>query len=402
MRTCTLAVGLVPAGPLSTGRTSGLAKLTFSRRRQRHGQATGFQPVVVDTPATPTPRRTVTMERRGRRRFETPWGSLMGALPSDTGRSERPYAPPGRVARLAGVWAPPPTPFVGGVADGARLVDLAGRLLAAGCDGLCPFGTTGEGTALGVDERMRLLEALVGGGVPAERLVPGVGLPALPDVVRIARAAVGLGCAGVLLLPPYYHRDATDAGLARFVDELVDGVADARLRVVLYHIPGTAGIGWSLELVEALAARHAGVVVGIKDSSGDWGRLEALVRMEPRLAVFAGSERHLSELLAVGGAGTISAMANVVPGRLQAVVDEGSGTEGPGGSQVRADAARRLVAELGFPMVPALKALVAHRLGDPAWAEVRAPLVQLGGADVDRLVETWRAAGLEAVDSFGP
>src|SRR5215217_9601902 len=122
------------------------------------------------------------------------------------------------------------------------------RLLAAGCHGLAVFGTTGEGTSLSTDERLAALEALVENGVSGEVLLPGTGSYDLTDTVRLSRAALEVGAAGVLVLPPFYYKDTGDDGLFRFFAEVVERVGDDRLRLYLYHIPQMTGIDLGLPL----------------------------------------------------------------------------------------------------------------------------------------------------------
>ena len=103
-------------------------------------------------------------------------------------------------SRLKGVLSPVVTPFHYDLsADPERFVRHCKWLLAHGCSGLAVFGTNSEANSLAAEERIALLEALVGGGVPAEKLLAGTGCCALPDSVKLTAHAVKLGCAGVLM-----------------------------------------------------------------------------------------------------------------------------------------------------------------------------------------------------------
>lgn len=288
-----------------------------------------------------------------------------------------------------GLLVPPLTPFLpDGAVDPVRFVAHAEALLDAGVDGLCPFGTTGEGTSLSAAEKEALLDALLASGVPADRLIPGIGGPALPEVVRLAVAAVDRGCAGVLLLPPYFYKGVSADGLRGFVDALVARVDRPALRIVLYHFPAVAGVGWPLDLVAELRAAHPGLVLGMKDSECDPARLdEALVRL-PGFRLYAGNESEALRVLDGGGAGVITAMANVAPGPLRALVD-GRDAPGPARAALRA-AALRPRARLGDrPLVPALKALLAAERDDPGWRAVRPPLQALRAGEAAELVARW-------------
>jgi 4-hydroxy-tetrahydrodipicolinate synthase len=217
----------------------------------------------------------------------------------------------GDLQLLRGVLAPNLTPFEddGRIAE-TLYVEHARRLLDEGCAGLVPFGTTGEAASVGIEERIRLLDRLVESGIPASRLLPGTGLTSLPDAVRLTQHATALGCAGVLVLPPFYYKVVSDEGLFAYFARLIEGVDDPALRVVLYHIPQVAGVGFSVPLVRRLREAFPETVVGIKDSSGDWANTSALLGIDG-LAVYPGTELLLPRALIAGSPGCITATANV-------------------------------------------------------------------------------------------
>src|SRR5512138_3266702 len=221
---------------------------------------------------------------------------------------------PSAPERIRGLLAPVLTPFHADLSpDARRLARHARWLLAHGCAGLAPFGTTSEANSLSVAERESLLDALLEEGIPADRLVPGTGSSALPDAVRLTAQAVRRGCAGVLALPPFYYKAVSEDGLFRFFAEVIERVGDARLRVYLYHIPPVAQVGFSLALVERLLRAYPRTVAGMKDSSGDYANTKAILDRFAKhgFDVFVGSERFLLAGMRGGGAGCISATANV-------------------------------------------------------------------------------------------
>ena len=195
------------------------------------------------------------------------------------------------------------------------------RLLAAGCHGLSVFGTTGEANSLSVGERLAALEALLESGVPAETLLPGTGSCALTDTVRLSRAALEAGTAGVLVLPPFYYKGVGDDGLFRFFAEVIERVGDDRLRLYLYHIPQMTGVDLGLPLISRLIDAYPGAIAGTKDSSGDRERIETLCREFPNFSVLAGTETLLLETLRNGGEGCISATVNVTSRLARRVYD---------------------------------------------------------------------------------
>jgi 4-hydroxy-tetrahydrodipicolinate synthase len=250
------------------------------------------------------------------------------------------------------------------------------RLLAAGCHGLSVFGTTGEGTSLSTDERLAALEALVEDGVSGEALLPGTGSCALSDTVRLSRAALEAGTAGVLVLPPFYYKDTGDDGLFRFFAEVVERVGDNRLRLYLYHIPQMTGIDLGLPLISRLIEAYPGVIVGTKDSSGDRERITTLCREFPGFSVLAGTETLLLDTLRSGGDGCISATVNVTSRLARRVHDAHAA-----GREDEAEALQQRLTELRasiemYPVIPALKRLMAELTGDEGWRNLRPPLTE--------------------------
>lgn len=238
-------------------------------------------------------------------------------------------------ARLTGVLCPAVTPFRQDLSpDPDRFVRQCRWLLSQGV-GLAPFGTTSEGNSLSVNEKIALLDRLMDAGVDANRLVPGTGCCALTDTVRFTRHAVGLGCAGVLMLPPFYYKAVSDDGLYASYSQVIERVGSAALRIYLYHIPPIAQVGLSIGLIERLVKAYPDTVVGIKDSSGDWGNTRAMLeRRWDDFRVFAGSESYLLRTLQHGGAGCISATANVNPAAMHRLYDTWQGAQEIGRAHV--------------------------------------------------------------------
>jgi len=290
---------------------------------------------------------------------------------------------------LSGVVAPVLTPYDDdGQPHAQRFVAHAQRLLVGGCTALAPFGTTGEATSLGMHERHALLDALVAGGIAPARLLPGTGSCSLADCVELTRQAVAHGCAGVLLLPPFYYKGISDEGIFRFIAEVIERVGDAQLRVYLYHIPPQAVIGYSVELVGRLRDAYPQTVVGLKDSSGDWQNTRAIIEAFPGFATFSGSEITLLANLRAGGAGCITATANVNAGPLRALFDDWR-SDAADAMQAAITARRELIQSK--PMIPMLKHIVAQQTGDPGWLRVRPPLLELAAADAQTVLTSLAA-----------
>ncbi|MDX1710240.1 MAG: dihydrodipicolinate synthase family protein [Rhodovibrionaceae bacterium] len=300
-------------------------------------------------------------------------------------------SPTPRAEAFSGVLTPVLTPFAAdGAVDARGFVAHCRWLLAEGGDGLAIFGTTSEANSLALDEKLALLDRLVEAGVPGEKLMPGTGCCALPETVRLTRAAVEAGAGGVLLLPPFYYKAVSDEGLFRSLAETIEAVSDSRLRVYLYHIPPVAQVGWSLPLVERALKAFPDTVVGLKDSSGDWSNTKALLDAFPGLDVFPGSEVFLLDGLKAGAAGCITATANVNLRAIRRVYEAWqAGDEQVEGLQAEVtDFRKKLQAH---PMIPALKAVLAAYRGPESWAVPRPPLLPLPAPDAKELMATLRA-----------
>ena len=293
---------------------------------------------------------------------------------------------------IRGALAPVVCPFASDLRpDAARLIRHC-RWLLENDTGLAVFGTNSEGNSLSVPEKIALLDALVDAGIPAHRMMPGTGCCALPDTVELTRHAMRHGCAGVLMLPPFYYKGVSDDGLFASYSEVIERVGDARLRIYLYHIPQVSQVPLGLALIERLLARYPGTIAGVKDSSGDFDNTRAMLeRFQPRgFDVFSGSESFLLATLRAGGAGCISAIANINPAPIARLVREWQASDADA-QQAALDRVRAVYQSL--PMLPALKATIAQFSRDDAWTAVRPPLVALAPSQRTQLRDALHALG---------
>jgi 4-hydroxy-tetrahydrodipicolinate synthase len=301
-------------------------------------------------------------------------------------------AKPFTEARLRGVLSPVLTPFDAARAPSAtRLVKHCRWLLRQGV-GLALFGTNSEANSLGVAEKRNLLDTLLEAGLPPSQMMPGTGACALPEAIELTRHAVEAGCAGALMLPPFFYKGVSDEGLYRAFASVIEAVGDARLRMYLYHIPPVAQVGISFGLIERLLRQYPGVVAGIKDSSGDWTHTQALLDafQSADFDVFAGTETLLLPTLQHGGAGCITATGNVNAAAIAALAAH---WQDPG-AQARQQALNETRAVFQrYPIIAAMKAAIAWQSGDAQWASVRAPLVELDHAQQYELQRALSEAG---------
>ena len=292
-------------------------------------------------------------------------------------------------ARIRGVLAPVVIPFGADLAPDQERFIRHCRWLLSQNSGLAPFGTTSEANSISTDERISLLDALVAAGIDPSRMMPGTGCCSMTETVALTTHAVRHGCAGVLMLPPFYYKDITEEGLYRYFSEVVQRVGDARLRIYLYHIPPVAIVGITPGLVERLLKAYPNAIAGIKDSSGDWNNTRAFLDAFADTAhpartefdVFVGSESFLLANMRNGGAGTISATANVNPAaiyELYTVASAVSADIDPELQQARLNVVREVFSSRKFPsMIAALKCAIAIYANDLQWARTRPPLIEL-------------------------
>jgi 4-hydroxy-tetrahydrodipicolinate synthase len=264
-------------------------------------------------------------------------------------------------------------------AEGAPHLELlaarAAELLASGCDGIALFGTTGEGPAFQVAERIAGLDALLTAGIPPERLVVGASAAAAGDAALLTRHALSMGVSDVLLTPPFFLKAVDDDGLFRFYAEHIARAGSTRLRLLLYHIPPVTGIALPPEVIERLASAFPEVVIGVKDSGADWPHTRQLLERFPQLEILCGEETHLPQALALGGAGTICGMANFAPGLMRRLIDRRDSGEGA----VLLDLLCRISEAIDHSGAfhRALRVLVADRTGEPAWLRCLPPMTPL-------------------------
>ena len=221
-----------------------------------------------------------------------------------------------------GVWSPVLVPLLPDLSiDSERFFAHAQWLLAQGCHGLALFGTTSEANSFSVSERKALVEWVIEGGIPPERLMVGTGCCALTDSVELTRHALDAGCRRVLMLPPFYYKGMSDEGLFRSFAEVIERVGDPALEIFLYHFPRLSGVPVTEGLIALLDGEFPEIIAGVKDSSGDWSNTRMMLNRFPHLAIFPGSEIFLLDGLRTGGAGCITATSNVNAAGARAVFD---------------------------------------------------------------------------------
>lgn len=243
-------------------------------------------------------------------------------------------------------------------------------LFAQGNDGIALLGTTGEANSFSADERIRILDKVIEGGIPAGKLLVGTGCTSITDTVTLTRHAVKNNVGGILLLPPFYYKAVTDSALQTYMSMVIDKVGDQNIQIYLYHYPLLSGLPFSTSLVEKLVAKYPRNIVGMKDSGGDWKHMEEVLKAIPGFRLYTGNEKYLLDTLKAGGVGTISASTNLISPEAAAVY--GAWLKGGGEQQQpRLTVLRDTLA--GFPFIGSLKYIFAKWSGQESWLNVRPP-----------------------------
>jgi len=292
---------------------------------------------------------------------------------------------------IRGLIAPILSPFNDDLSfDQNTYNELAKTLLNSGCAGLAPFGTTGEALSISAEERKQALDGLIDSGIEPSVLIPGTGLCNLPESVALSQQAVDLGCEGVMVLPPFYFKGVSDNGLFSYYEEFIARVNRDTLRIYLYHIPQVSGVGLSIELVNALTEKYPSIVVGIKDSSGDWENTKNLLSLD-NFIVYPGSELPLIDAMKLGAPGCISATANLNSKPIAEVIDYCEDKNWDKAIALHNSVAQTRMVFQDYAPIPAQKALLSQMTNRESWRNVRPPLIALTKEKTQQLQDALNA-----------
>ena len=301
---------------------------------------------------------------------------------------------------LSGVWSAAVTPLNNDLTVNlAAMVAHHKWLLANGCNGVAVLGTTGEANSFSVRERLDVIAAAAASGIAKEQLLIGTGCCAPTDSIELTRAALDAGFNQVLMLPPFYYKGVSDDGLFAAFDHVIQQLADDRLAIVIYDFPLMTGLDMSVDLLVRLNKAYPNTVVGVKDSSGNWPAMQAVIEAIPGFRTFAGTEQYLLADLQAGGAGCITATGNATSNLCQAVyaAHQAGDTAGAEAAQEIATATRLMLQAHGT--VPAMKELMAQNSGNPAWRNMRPPIMPLSAEGVAALDKACQDMGFRLAEA---
>ena len=258
------------------------------------------------------------------------------------------------------------TPFSqGGAIDSKLAVLHSKRVLQNGANSITLFGTTGEGTSLSQTEKLKILRTLIKEDILARQIIVAVMTSSLQDVVSQCIEYHELGVRRVLLAPPFFFKNLSFEGLLKWYSAVFLALRPLEIQFILYNIPQLTMVPIEPKLISALQDKFGSeMVFGVKDSTGNLsGTLEFLKNKDLMVAV--GDERTLADAMCHGASGAICGMSNIFPNELAEIIN--TKTHNPMINKMT-----NLIVKA--PVTAGVKALLAIKLNENKWLNVRSPL----------------------------
>jgi len=274
------------------------------------------------------------------------------------------------------------------------LVRHAQWLLESGSDGVALLGSTGEANSLTLEQRLSIIEQTAR-ELPPDRLMLGTGSCALQDSVRLTKASVDAGVFSVLVIPPFYYKPQSDESVLRFYSELISSVDEPRLRIIFYNFPKLSGYNFSVKILQELRQRFGDIAAGIKESSGEWKNMLGIVQNIPDFMVYTGTETLLLDILKKGGAGCITATANLIAPECQRVYQAWKNNKQRVAEQAQMNLTDLRKTLENYPLVSELKSLFASKTNAEEWDNMLPPFAPILDKQVEELTEQIKGLGLD-------
>ncbi len=250
--------------------------------------------------------------------------------------------------------------------DAPAMHALMRHLATCGLDGVVPCGTTGEGPSFSVAERLDIIRCCLAARGSLQ-IIAGTGCQSLSDTITLTRAAIDAGADAALVLPPFFYKQAGEIGLIAWYRAVCDALP-AHGKIILYHIPPMTGVPITPAVISALLESHPQHILGIKDSAVNAEHTAMLVHTFPQLTIYTGNAPILAQAIHDGAAGSILAIANIVPRALRQLTDDPSRADIQAqvssvdayvrkvgaASTIKAIISQSGVADVGQPLLPQL------------------------------------------------
>lgn len=296
--------------------------------------------------------------------------------------------------RLSGVFTAAVTPIASeSTIDMEAIPRYLAFLAMRGCHGALLLGTTGEGPSFSREERVDIYRAAarVREEHPDFVLLAGTGTPSLEETIWLTRSAFGLGFDGVVVLPPYFYRNAGDEGLITWFSQLIQKAVPRGGALLGYHIPPVSGVALSIDLLARLRDDFPEHFAGLKDSSSDPEHARLLgQRFGDEIVVFNGNDGLFSLALENKASGCITALANLLSEDLRQIWDSHQQGRADPNAQARLNRARAVMDR--YPPAPTfLKALISELDHFPLW-QVFPPLTPFDEPTLTRAVAEYLSA----------
>ena len=286
-----------------------------------------------------------------------------------------------------GVYTAIVTPFKNGEIDWEAFKNLVEDQIKAGVDGIVPCGTTGESATLSYEEHIALIKKSVDFARGNIKVIAGTGSNSTKEAIQLTQEAEKAGVDGALLITPYYNKP-TQKGLYYHFKAIAESTS---LPLILYNIPGRTAIKLEMDTICRLAEIKN--IVGVKEATGSLDMATSLVLNCPEdFVILSGDDSLTLPIMAVGGHGVISAVANIIPGDMVNMVKAIENND------------LKTATELHQKMFPLIKAIFIETnpipvkqalvLMDKVKLEYRLPLVEMTSDHKLELIKVMRNYGL--------
>lgn len=294
-----------------------------------------------------------------------------------------------------GIYAASLTPFKASYEpDIPVLIGHIQWLLENGADGVALLGSTGEANSMTLEHRQEIIENSTK-NLPADRLMIGTGSCALQDAVRLTKVSIDAGVYTVLVLPPFYYKPQNEDSIIRFYSELIGSVNDSKLRIIFYNFPKFTGYNFDHNVIRKMKHSFGDIVAGIKDSSGNWRNMLAVLQNVRDFMVYSGTETFLLDNLQNGGAGCITATANLIASECQQVFEawKNERLEDAKQKQKKITSLRKVFED--YPFVSGLKSIFADKKESNDWEKMIPPFEGLMKDQLCEVKEKLKDLGLD-------
>ncbi len=288
--------------------------------------------------------------------------------------------------KLEGTFVALVTPFKSGKINEEKIRELVRLQIENGTDGIVPCGTTGESPALSEEEKNRVIEIVIEEAKGKALVIAGTGTNNTEKSVKATAQAKEMGADAALVITPYYNKP-TQAGLIRHFE----AVAEVNLPIMIYNVPGRTSVNILPSTIEKLSKLDQ--IVAIKEASGDLNQVsEILTTCKDNIKVFSGDDSLFAPILAIGGVGVVSVVANLVPQYLKSLYEAFKSNEIFRMQQLHHQLFE-LCQAMFYETNPAPVKTAMNLMGMDV-GELRPPLAPMSETNKEKLIESLKVYGL--------